>query len=138
MSGLDCGKQQLGVFREEPWAAIKVQCHCQMAHKGRSVASILASFPTSGYCPHGLYDRLPHRQACTAWPLPQSPPIWAGSGCSSHHLGGSGSRCQWLSMHRGENEITAEIQGLCNLGSRAEIFPCGCTSCRFTTPLPAL
>lgn len=138
LSGLDCGEQRLGlgVFREESWAAIKVQCHCQTAHTGRNGASLVASFPTSGYCLHALYERFPPRQACTAWPLPRPLPFGQALVLQPCR-GGSESGCQRLSMHGGETEISAEIQGLCSLGSRAEILPRGCTNCRFTSPLPA-
>ena len=138
LSGLDCGEQRLGlgVFREESWAAIKAQCHCQMAHTGRNGASLVASFPTSGYCLHGLYERLPPRQACTAWPLPRPLPFGQALVLQPRR-GGFESRCQWVSTRRGETETTAEIQGLCSLGSRAEILPRGYTNCRFTSPLPA-
>ena len=87
LSGLDSGKQQLGVFREEPWAAIKVQCCCQMAHRGRSGASIVASSPTSGFASMdsvtGSHTGRPAQPGPCPSPLPfgralvlQPPPRW--------------------------------------------------------------
>lgn len=62
----------------------------------------------------------------------RAPPPW---GVEANILGATSgaSDTSGLPTCRGRAEIRAEPQGPCDIGSRAEISPCGWVSCEFTT-----
>lgn len=120
LRGQEYSLLQPRMFTEKARAAIEARCPCC---GGRLFPLVPA--PCSQRASHLS------RSTCSlaaSWP----PPTWAGS-CAPITTRTDASR---LSICRGGAEITAELEGLCNLGRRAEISSCGCVNQGFTPLLP--
>ena len=117
------------------WSATTGGVRRRSPGQHRSKVPLLSGMQREGWGYH--CSRLPHLLA------PASTGSRRGSGlsrlaCSGHHLGSPGPDTSGSPTCRCGVEITAEPQGLCDLGSRAEISRHGCAKHGFTPPRPAL